>query len=35
MLPYLLAIARDGVEGALENCPDLARGIYTLRGRRP
>ena len=35
MLPYLLTIARHGVEGALEKCPDLARGLYTLRGRRP
>jgi alanine dehydrogenase len=35
MLPYLLSIARHGVEAALEKCPDLARGVYTLRGRRP
>ncbi|MGB7718699.1 MAG: alanine dehydrogenase, partial [Bryobacteraceae bacterium] len=35
MLPYLLTIARHGVEAALEKCPDLARGVYTLRGRRP
>ncbi len=35
MLPYLLTIAEHGVEGALEKCPELARGVYTLRGRRP
>jgi alanine dehydrogenase len=35
MLPYLLWIARHGVEGAMETCPDLARGICLLRGRRP
>ena len=35
MLPYLLAIARHGVEAAIEKCPELARGVYTLRGRRP
>jgi alanine dehydrogenase len=35
MLPYLLWIARHGVEGATETCPDLARGVCLLRGRRP
>lgn len=35
MLPYLLSIARHGVEQAIEKCPDLARGVYLLRGRRP
>jgi alanine dehydrogenase len=35
MLPYLLTIATHGVDGALEKCPELARGVYTLRGRRP
>ena len=35
MLPYLLSIARHGVEVAIEECPDLARGVYLLRGRRP
>ncbi|HEY2012042.1 MAG TPA: alanine dehydrogenase [Bryobacteraceae bacterium] len=40
MLPYLLEIARCGVEAAVENCSELARGVYTLRGlpapgRRP
>ena len=30
MLPYLLTIARHGVEAALEKCPELARGVYTL-----
>jgi alanine dehydrogenase len=34
MLPYLLSIAKYGVEGAIEKCPDLRRGVYTLRGRR-
>ena len=34
MLPYVLSIARHGVDRALEECPDLARGVYTLRGRR-
>jgi hypothetical protein len=31
----VLTIAKHGVDGALENCPELARGVYTLRGRRP
>jgi alanine dehydrogenase len=35
MLPYLLSIARHGVEEASAQCPDLRRGIYLLRGRRP
>jgi alanine dehydrogenase len=35
MLPYLLSIARHGVESAIEECSDLKRGIYLLRGRRP
>ncbi|HTP33957.1 MAG TPA: alanine dehydrogenase [Candidatus Acidoferrales bacterium] len=35
MLPYLLTIARHGIDEALEKCPDLRRGVYTLRGRRP
>jgi alanine dehydrogenase len=35
MLPYVLTIAKHGVEGALERCAELARGVYTLRGRRP
>jgi len=35
MLPYLLSIARHGVEVAAAQCPDLRRGIYLLRGRRP
>jgi alanine dehydrogenase len=29
MLPYLLSIAKHGVAGALEKCPDLRRGLYT------
>jgi alanine dehydrogenase len=35
MLPYVLTIAKHGVDGAIEKCPELARGVYTLRGRRP
>ncbi len=35
MLPYLLSIARHGVETAVEKCPELARGVYLLRGRQP
>jgi alanine dehydrogenase len=35
MLPYLLSLARHGAEVAAEKCPDLARGVYLLRGRRP
>ncbi|SPF35572.1 Alanine dehydrogenase [Candidatus Sulfopaludibacter sp. SbA4] len=32
MLPYLLEIARAGVDGAVAGCAELARGVYTLRG---
>ena len=35
MLPYLLTIAKHGVDSAIAKCPELARGVYTLRGRRP
>ena len=35
MLPYVLTIAKNGVDGAVEKCSELARGVYTLRGRRP
>jgi len=35
MLPYVLAIAKHGVDGAIGKCSELARGVYTLRGRRP
>ena len=35
MLPYLLTIAKNGVDSAVEKCSELARGVYTLRGRRP
>ena len=35
MLPYLLEIAGKGVAAALETNADLARGVYTLRGKRP
>jgi alanine dehydrogenase len=34
-LPYLLSVARHGVEKAIEICPELARGVYTLKGKRP
>ena len=29
------SIARHGVDASIEKCPELARGVYTLRGRRP
>jgi alanine dehydrogenase len=35
MLPYLLTIAKNGLDSAVEKCAELARGVYTLRGRRP
>ncbi len=35
MLPYVLTIAKHGVDGALQKCAELSRGVYTLRGRRP
>ncbi len=35
MLPYLLALAKSGVEDAISSCNELARGVYTLQGRRP
>jgi alanine dehydrogenase len=35
MLPYVLNIADRGVEEAVASCPDLQRGLYTLRGKRP
>ena len=31
-LPYLLEMARVGVETAVKSCSELARGVYTLRG---
>ena len=34
LLPYLMAIADCGMEAALDRCPDLRRGTYTLGGRR-
>jgi alanine dehydrogenase len=34
-LPYVLTIAKYGIDDALARCPDLARGVYTLRGSRP
>jgi alanine dehydrogenase len=33
-LPYLLSIVRNGVEKAIELCPELGRGVYTLKGKR-
>ena len=33
MLPYLLSIAKYGAATAIEKCPDLRRGIYTLAGQ--
>jgi alanine dehydrogenase len=35
VLPYLLKLAEHGVDTALAACPDLRRGVYLLRGRRP
>jgi alanine dehydrogenase len=32
LLPYLLRIGATGMESALRNCPDLARGAYTHSG---
>jgi alanine dehydrogenase len=32
MLPYLLEIARAGVDAAVAGCAELARGVYSLRG---
>lgn len=32
LMPYLLRIARDGVDNALRACPDLTGGVYTYRG---
>jgi alanine dehydrogenase len=34
-LPYVATIARHGVAGALEKCPNLRRGVYTLNGSAP
>lgn len=35
MLPYMLKLAERGVDAAIDACPDLRRGLYLLRGRRP
>jgi alanine dehydrogenase len=35
MLPYLLSIAKHGIAGALEKCPDLRRGVYAVQGQSP
>ena len=32
-LPYLIAVAEDGIDAALRAHPDLARGTYLYRGR--
>jgi alanine dehydrogenase len=32
MLPYLLSLAKYGAEAAVSKCPNLKRGLYTLRG---
>ena len=32
MLPYLLAIAARGIEAAMREVPELARGVYTHGG---
>jgi hypothetical protein len=34
-LPRLPTIAGHGLDCTLEKCPDLARGVFTLRGGRP
>jgi alanine dehydrogenase len=33
ILPYLQAVADDGIDAALRAHPDLARGTYLYRGR--
>jgi len=33
MLPYLVAVAEQGIDAALQAHPDLARGTYLYRGR--
>lgn len=35
LLPYVLTIAKHGIPGALEKCSELARGVYTVNGKRP
>jgi alanine dehydrogenase len=35
ILPYLMKLAEHGIDQGLAECPDLQRGVYTLRGRRP
>ncbi len=32
LLPYLVRMAEDGMDRALAECADLARGVYTYRG---
>ena len=33
LLPYLVAVADDGIDAALRCHPELARGTYLYRGR--
>jgi alanine dehydrogenase len=35
ILPYVLAIAHQGVDSALDACEDLKRGLYTWHGSLP
>jgi alanine dehydrogenase len=35
MLPYVLAIAHQGVDAALDACEDLKRGLYSWHGSLP
>jgi len=35
MLPYVLELADRGIDAGIAECPDLQRGVYTIRGRRP
>ncbi len=32
IMPYVLRLGELGIEGALQHCPQLARGVYTHRG---
>ena len=34
VMPYVLTIAKHGMEGALEKCRELGRGVYMLSGSR-
>jgi alanine dehydrogenase len=35
MLPYVLTVAKYGIEEAAARCGDLRRGIYFVKGKRP